>query len=120
MAEPNLTTAAMLSAAIGVAAAPGIDGNALIGAFTGAALVVVTSKEIGVARRAAYLLISLVMGYLAAPEIVGATPIHSTGVAAFFAAALVIAVTLQLIERVKTLDLLALFRKGMTCRSRSC
>ncbi|OOA77306.1 putative holin, partial [Burkholderia cenocepacia] len=73
MAEPNLTTAAMLSTAIGVAGlAPGIDGNALIGAFTGAALVVVTSKEIGVARRAAYLLISLVMGYLAAPEIVGA------------------------------------------------
>jgi hypothetical protein len=33
MAEPNLTTAAMLSAAIGVAGlAPGIDGNALIGA----------------------------------------------------------------------------------------
>ncbi|ALX10260.1 MAG: hypothetical protein IOC39_01875 [Burkholderia sp.] len=113
MAEPNLTTAAMLSAAIGVAGlAPGIDGNALIGAFTGAALVVVTSQEIGVARRAAYLLISLVMGYLAAPEIVGATPIRSTGVAAFFAAALVITVTLQLIERIKTLDLLALFRKG--------
>ncbi|AOI69082.1 hypothetical protein WI73_29915 [Burkholderia ubonensis] len=113
MAEPNTTTAAVLSTAIGLAGlAPGIDGNALIGAFTGAALVVVTSKEIGVARRAAYLLISLVMGYLAAPEIVSATPIHSTGVAAFFAAALVIAVTLQLIERVKTLDLLSLFRKG--------
>ena len=80
---------------------------------------VVTSKK-SASHGAAYLLISLVMGYLAAPEIVGATPIHSTGVAAFFAAALVIAVTLQLIERVKTLDLLALFRKGMTCRSRSC
>ncbi|PAJ99971.1 hypothetical protein CJO68_16255, partial [Burkholderia ubonensis] len=56
MAEPNTTTAAGLSTAIGLAGlAPGIDGNALIGAFTGAALVVVTSKEIGVARRAAYL-----------------------------------------------------------------
>ncbi|MXN77219.1 hypothetical protein GR157_21070 [Burkholderia sp. 4701] len=113
MAEPNTTTAAALSTAIGLAGlAPGIDGNALIGAFTGAALVVVTSKEIGAARRAAYLLISLVMGYLAAPEIVNATPIRSTGVAGFFAAALVIAVTLQLIERVKTFDLLSLFRKG--------
>ncbi|MCI0152143.1 phage holin family protein [Paraburkholderia sediminicola] len=96
MAEPNTTTVAALSAAIGIAGVtPGIDGNALIGAFTGAALVVVTSKDLGVFRRAAYMLISLVMGYLAASEIVNATPIHSTGVAAFFAAALVITVTLQ-------------------------
>lgn len=113
MAEPNTTTAAALSAAIGLAGlAPGIDGNALIGAFTGAALVVVTSKDIGVAKRVAYMLISLVMGYLAASEIVNATPIRSTGVAAFFAAALVITVTLQLIERVKTVDLFGFLKKG--------
>jgi hypothetical protein len=113
MAEPNTTTAATLSAAIGLTGLmPGIDGNALIGAFAGAALVVVTSKDLGVVRRIAWLLISLVMGYLAAPEIVNATPVHSTGVAAFFAAALVITVTLQLIERVKSVDLLAFFRKG--------
>lgn len=113
MAEPSTTTTSASSAVIGFASlAPGIDGNALIGAFAGAALVVVTSKEIGVVRRAAYLLISLVMGYLAAPEIVNATPIRSTGVAAFFAAALVITVTLQLIERVKTMDLRSLLRKG--------
>ncbi|MBN3794391.1 MULTISPECIES: putative holin [Burkholderia] len=113
MAEPNTTTAAALSAAIGVAGlAPGIDGNALIGAFTGAALVVVTSKEIGVFTRIAYMLISLVMGYIAAPEIVNVTPIHSTGVAGFFAAALVITVTLQLIDRLKSADLLAFLKKG--------
>ncbi len=113
MAEPNTTTAAVLSAAIGVAGlAPGIDGNALIGAFTGAALVVVTSKEIGVFTRIAYMLISLVMGYIAAPEIVNVTPIHSTGVAGFFAAALVITVTLQLIDRLKSADLLAFLKKG--------
>lgn len=113
MAEPNSTTAATLSAALGLAGlAPGIDGNALIGAFTGAALVVVSSREIGLPQRAAYLLISLVMGYLAAPEIVGATPIHSSGVAAFFAAALVITVTLQLIERIKGIDLLSFLRGG--------
>lgn len=113
MAEPNTTTAAALSAAIGLAGlAPGIDGNALIGAFTGAALVVVTSKDIGLAKRIAYMLISLVMGYLAASEIVNATPIRSTGVAAFFAAALVITVTLQLIERVKTVDLFGFLKKG--------
>ncbi|WP_027818849.1 putative holin [Paraburkholderia bannensis] len=113
MAEPNTTSAVVISAALGAAGAvPGIDGNALIGAFTGAALVVVTSKNIGIFTRFAYLLISLVMGYLAAPEIVRETPIQSTGLAAFFAASLVITVTLQLIERVKNTDLLAFLKKG--------
>ena len=113
MAEPGTTTLATLSAGIGFASLfPGIDGNALIGAFTGAALVVVTSKDLSTAKRFAYLLISLIAGYLAAPEVVRHTPITSTGVAAFFAAALAITVTLQLIERVKSFDLLALFKKG--------
>ncbi|WP_338926160.1 hypothetical protein IHE33_00790 [Mycetohabitans endofungorum] len=112
MAEPNTTTAAALSVVIGiVSVVPGVDGNALIGAFTGAALVVVSSKDMGLLKRAAYLLISLVMGYLAAPEIVQATPIRSSGVAAFFAAALVIVVTLQLIERIQSADLFAFLRK---------
>ncbi|WP_186059470.1 putative holin [Burkholderia gladioli] len=113
MAEPNSTAAAGLSLAVGLAGlAPGIDGNALIGAFTGAALVVVTSKDIGVVKRIAYMFISLVMGYMAAPEVVNHTPIHSTGVAGFLSAALVITVTLQLIERLKSADLLAFFRRG--------
>jgi hypothetical protein len=113
MTETNAPATAALPAAVAIVSlAPGMDGDALIGAFSGAALVVVISKDIGVFRRAVYMVISLVMGYLAAPEIVLATPIRSTGVAAFFAAALVIVVTLQLIERIKTLDLLLLFRRG--------
>jgi hypothetical protein len=113
MAEPGTTTLAAVSAGIGFASLfPGIDGNALIGAFTGAALVVVTSKDLSAAKRFAYLLISLIAGYLAAPEVVRITPVKSTGVAAFFAAALAITVTLQLIERVRSLDLLSLFRRG--------
>lgn len=112
MAEPNTTTVAALSAAIGIAGLwPGIDGNALIGAFAGAALVVVTAKDIGAFKRVAWLLISLVMGYLTAPEIVNVTPIRSTGVAAFFAAALVITVTLQLMERIRRVDLLAFMKR---------
>ncbi|MCP1116954.1 putative holin [Robbsia andropogonis] len=112
MPEPNTTTLS-LSTAIGLTAlAPCVDGNALIGAFAGAGLVVVTSRELGVLRRITYLLISLAMGYLAAPEVVEHTPVNSTGVAAFFAAALVIALTLQLIDKVKALDLASFFRRG--------
>ncbi|MFM0284143.1 putative holin [Paraburkholderia sediminicola] len=113
MAEPSTTTLAAVSAGIGLASLfPGIDGNALIGAFTGAALVVVTSKDLSIATRLAYLLISLIAGYIAAPEVVRVSPINSTGVAAFFAAALAITVTLQLIERVKSFDLLSIFKGG--------
>jgi hypothetical protein len=113
MAEPSTTTLAVISAGIGFASMfPGIDGNALIGAFTGAALVVVSSKDLKILVRLAYLLISLLAGYMASADVVRLTPIKSTGVAAFFAAALAITVTLQLIERVKTFDLMSLIRRG--------
>jgi hypothetical protein len=113
MAEPSTTTTALVSAGIGFASlAPGIDGNALIGAFAGAALLVVSSKDLTIGQRFAYLVISLVIGYIAAPEVVRLTPIHSTGVAGFFGAALAITITLQLLERLKTLDLFAFFTRG--------
>lgn len=112
MAEPSTTTTAIVSAGIGLASlAPGIDGNALIGAFAGAALLVVSSKDLTLGKRFAYLVISFIAGYLAAPDLVRVTPIQSTGVAAFFAAASAIGVTLQLLERIKTADLFALFSK---------
>jgi hypothetical protein len=53
-----------------------------------------------------------VIGYMASPEVIKHSPLTSTGVAAFFAAALAITVTLQLIERIKSFDLLSLIRKG--------
>jgi cell division protein FtsW (lipid II flippase) len=112
MAEPNTTSAAASATVIGLAGTiPGVDGDALIGAFAGATLVVVTAKDLSIPTRVAYMAVSLVMGYLAAPEITYIVPIRSTGVAAFFAAALVIAVTLTLTERVKRADLLSSFRR---------
>ncbi|MET0322543.1 MAG: putative holin [Duganella sp.] len=112
MAEPSTTTTAIVYSGIGLASlAPGIDGNALIGAFAGAALLVVSSKDLSVGKRFAYLVISFVVGYLAASDVVRITPIQSTGVAAFLAAATAIGITLQLVERLKTVDLFAYFRK---------
>ncbi|KVX93521.1 putative holin [Burkholderia ubonensis] len=112
MSEPNAISAVTPLATISLAGCvPGIDGDALLGAFAGATLVVVTSKNLGLAKRAAYMIISLVMGYLAAPEIIAAMPIQSAGVAAFIAAALVITVASTLIDRVQGLDLIALVRR---------
>lgn len=113
MAEPSTAALVAASTTVGLASiCPGIDGNALIGAFAGAALVVVTSKDLSVLTRIAYMIISVVIGYMAAPEVIKHSPLTSTGVAAFFAAALAITVTLQLIERIKSFDLLSLIRKG--------
>lgn len=113
MAEPSTSTVIAGAAGIGFASLfPGIDGNALIGAFAGAALLVVSSKDLTLGKRFAYMVISMIAGYLAAPDLVNWTPIRSTGVAAFFAAASAIVLTLQLIDRLKTLDLFSLFKKG--------
>jgi len=114
MAEPTTTTT-ILALATGVtlsALLPGVDGNAIVGAFAGAALMALHARDVSMLSRVVYLLISWVMGYIAAPEIVRQTPVEESGVAAFLAAALVIAVTVQLIERVKSIDLTSWFRRG--------
>jgi hypothetical protein len=116
MSEPALATLAT-SAALGTATAttalmPGIDGNALVGAVAGAALFVTSSRDLPLIRRVIYLVISTVVGYLAAPEVLAHLPLQSTALAAFLAGALVVTLTMQLIERAKTFDLSTLFRKG--------
>jgi len=113
MAEPIPSTIALATAGVGLASLfPGVDGNALIGAFAGAALLVVSSKDLTLAKRCAYLVISMIVGYQGAGDIVGLTPIRSTGVAAFFAAALAIVIALQLIEKASDLVSMITTKKG--------
>lgn len=114
MAEPtSLSGAAPLAAGVGLAALlPGVDGNALIGAFAGATLFVVSAKSLPIWQRLVYLLISIVAGYLAAPDIARSLPVLSTGVAAFGASAVGITVTLALIEKSRNFDLNWLRRGG--------
>ena len=114
MAEPSTTTLVVTTAAgIGLSSLfPGIDGNALIGAFAGAALVAISSKNLAVLQRLAYMAISLAIGYLAAPEVISNTPLKQSGVAAFFASAAAIALTLHGIELIHTIELPTWLRKG--------
>lgn len=114
MAEPTATTAiALVAAGVSLTSLlPGIDGNAIVGAFAGAALVAVHSRELAMSSRLVYLLISWIIGYLAAPEVAHRMGMQQTGVAAFLGAALAIAVTVQLLERIKTIDLTSWLRRG--------
>nr|DAP68890.1 MAG TPA: holin [Caudoviricetes sp.] len=70
----------------------GVDGNALIGAFAGAALFVVRGQDLSIPRRLLYFAISIIAGYLAAPDVTRLMPVRETGVAALIAAALTITV----------------------------
>ncbi len=108
MAEPNTATAAAtatLTAAL-VGMLPGIDANAIIGAFCGASLFVISAKDLGLFERLAYLLISFCIGYLGGPAMLGSMLEHSA-VAAFIMSAVTVTAGLRAIEGVKTLDLKA-------------
>lgn len=112
MAEPG-TAALTTSTAAGIGLAslfPGIDGNALIGAFAGATLFVISARELPHWMRALYLLISLVMGYIAAPEITSHTFISQSGVAGFVGGLLCISVAQPLVRKLETTDILSLLK----------
>ena len=89
MTEPT-TASATLALATGVSLAslmPGVDGNALVGAFAGATLFVVSAKNLPMWQRMVYLAISMAMGYVSAGEIIRWFPIQSTGIAGFLVSA---------------------------------
>ncbi len=111
MAEPlsSSSMATGLALACGVSLAsllPGIDGNALVGAFAGAAVFVLHATLLRVALRISYFALSMVAGYLAAPELVQWLPIHEHGISAFIASAAVITVTHKGLDALNKLDLL--------------
>lgn len=110
MAEPSTTaaagTATFTAAVIGML--PGIDANAVVGAFCGASLFVISAKDLGLFERFAYLLISFAIGYLGGPALLGDTlGLEHSAVSAFIAAAVTVTAGLRAIEGVKTLDLKA-------------
>lgn len=113
MTEPTSTGGLMaLATSVGLASLmPGIDGDALIGAFAGATLFVVSAKNLPLWKRLVYLCISVIAGYLGSGEVMGLFKLQSAGLAAFFCAACAITVTLAMIERSGALDL-SKFRRG--------
>nr|WP_225583560.1 putative holin [Pseudoxanthomonas sp. PXM02] len=103
----------MLATGLGLAAlVPGIDGDALIGAFAGGTLFVVSTPSMPLWQRVIYFLISAIAGYMATPDLLAWIPFKSSGLAAFFASAVIVSVTLAVIEKGKKLDFSWLRRGG--------
>ncbi|KXJ54448.1 MAG: hypothetical protein AXW15_02300 [Neptuniibacter sp. Phe_28] len=113
MTDVSASSIAIKTGAVGLAMLlPGIDSNALIGAFAGATLFVMSAKELSILFRMIYLFISVTMGYKAAPEIIANTFIEQSAVAGFIAGLLCVTIALVLIERIKDVDLKNLFKRG--------
>ena len=109
MAEPSTLTATATATGLAtlISMLPGIDANAVIGAFCGASLFVISAKDLSLFERLAYLVISLLIGYLGGPAVLGDWIAHSA-VSAFVGAATAVTAALRAIEGVKTLDIKSL------------
>lgn len=105
MAEPVTSTAGTYAVGAGGVALfsllPGVDADAVVGAFAGALFIVVYSKNLRAMARIGYLITSWVFGYYAAVEVIGQRLTHSTGLAAFIGGLLCMAISISLIEWVQ-------------------
>lgn len=115
MMEPT-SSAVSAGVAMGAVAVtsllPGVNGDALIGAFAGAVVFALHARDISVAKRLIYMLVSFIIGYLAAPEVMRLSGVQSFTIAAFAASALVVTAALAGIEKIKSFDFSSLWKKG--------
>ncbi|AXE32228.1 hypothetical protein DK842_21350 [Chromobacterium phragmitis] len=121
MAEPASTSAtyAAVAGASLLAMFPGLDAGAVLGAFAGAAVFVMSSNELGVGKKLVFLALAFVAGLIAAPmattllaTMLPARVQVSAGVGALLASALVIKVLIRLINKADSMDLLTGMKGG--------
>lgn len=121
MAEPISTSSTAALAVTGIGAVtllPGVDAATVLGAFAGAAVFALNSDELSTGKKIAFLMLSIVMGWLAAPlaasliaRILPAETEVSHGVGALVASAVLVKLLLALIRLADNSDrLVALFR----------
>ncbi|KAA0910693.1 putative holin [Pusillimonas sp. ANT_WB101] len=89
---------------------PGVDGGALIGAFGGSVVFALHTTDVSILKRFIYMIVSLVIGYLAAPEVAHLAGVESTTVPGFLASAFVVTVALAGIEKIKAFDVMSFVR----------
>ncbi|HRL22942.1 putative holin [Alcaligenes sp. SDU_A2] len=91
---------------------PGVNGDALIGAFAGATVFALQAKELGLLKRLVYMLISILIGYMGASEVMTQTGLQSWTIAAFGLSSTVVTLALAGIEKIKTFDISTIFKRG--------
>lgn len=115
MVEPtsSATTAAAAMGAVALTSVlPGVNGDALIGAFAGAVVFALHAKDLSIAKRIVYMLVSILLGYLGADEIMRRTGLESHALSAFGLSAVVVTLALASIDRIRSFDITQLWKKG--------
>jgi len=110
MSEPisSSIAAALVAATVGATAwFTRLDPLAVIGAFAGSVTFALTAKDTDVWRRLTYMLVSLVVGYAAVPDVAALSPLKNPLFIAYIVSALVVHTTLTVIDRIKTMDVAA-------------
>lgn len=104
MAEPSITAVVAVPAALGITTAallPGVDLNAVIGAFAGALIFVIWAKDLAALARAGFMIGSWIFGYFVASEVVMQKWTATSGLAGFFGALFCVVVCVSLLEWVQ-------------------
>ena len=110
MADPS-TAGIAIATATSVSLASvvfGLNADTAIGAFAGATLFITSTRELTIKTRILYLIISMVMGYFFAGEILQNTFIASPAVAGFIGGLTSISISLLIIKQLQDGDLIGL------------
>lgn len=106
MADALATSAASAGvAATGITVAsfiPGLDLQAVVGAFGGACLFILFAKNISVFQRVGYLICGWIGGYFAAAELMSLAWTKTSGIASFIGGLLCVTIAISLIEAFTT------------------
>lgn len=115
MVEPT-SSAASAGIAFGAVAItsmlPGVNGDALIGAFAGATVFALHAKDLPALKRVIYMMVSVLIGYLGADEVLRHTWLESSTLAAFGLSAVIVTLALASIDRIRGIDIPSIFKRG--------
>lgn len=117
MAEPTTTSGATWAFASWVAVFFGIqlsfiDPNTLIGAVGGGLVYLVFDQTWTASKRIVGAFVSVFMGYIAEPEIMGLTGIKTHGVGSFIVSALLIVATVFIMGLIRSGRIMDFFNRG--------
>lgn len=115
MVEPTSSAASAATAmgAVAVTAVmPGVNGDALIGAFAGAVVFALHAKDLPLVKRLVYMAISIMLGYMGASEVTRHFGIESPAIAAFAMSAVIVTLALASIDRIRSFDITAFWKRG--------
>lgn len=101
MSDAGVVAAAGVVGIGGASLVPGVDLNAVVGAFAGAMFFVVYAKDLSHWARIGYFLVSWILGYYIAVEIVGREWAKSSGLIAGVGALFCVVVGISLLEWVQ-------------------